>query len=88
MAIVNLQSRSIEALAEDYARSRSSRRRPVSIAAAIRAIRTVAPDTSLNDKELANIIAECAARYGHAVDFDLSGNDGEFSAPPAVDSWL
>ncbi len=87
MAVVNLQARSIETLAEDYARSRGSRRRPVSIVAAIRAIRTVAPDTPFSDKELANIIAACAVRYGHAVEFDLSGNDVAFSVSPAVDAW-
>ncbi len=86
MAVVNLQARSIETLAEDYARSRGSRRRPVSIAAAIRTIRTVAPDTPLSDKELANIIASCAVRHGHAVEFDLSGDGGAFSVP-TVNAW-
>lgn len=62
---------SVEALADEYARTRKRHSRPVSMAAAIRAIRTLSPRELCSDKELANIIAACAIRYGHTVDFDL-----------------
>lgn len=71
MAIINLQSHSIEMLADDYTRSRQQRTQPISIVAAIRAIRTYAP-TELSDRELADIIAESAVRHGHVIDFDGS----------------
>lgn len=70
MTAISLNSQTIESLASQYARSLRQRTRPVSMSAAIRAIRTVAPDLSLTDRELADIIAACAVQYGHAIDFD------------------
>ncbi len=71
MAISESRSRSIEALAEDYARSRREGAGPVSITAAVRAIRMVAPDMTHTDSDVANIVAAWVVRYGHSVDFDL-----------------
>ena len=70
MSIIELNSRSVETLAEAYARSRAERARPVSTAAAIRAIRTVSPNLTQSDRELSNIVAAAALRHGHVVDFD------------------
>lgn len=70
MTIVDLRYHSVEVLAEDYARSRRKRTRPVSTTAAIRAIRTISPNLTQTDKELTNIVAAAAVRHGHVVDFD------------------
>lgn len=70
MTIISINSHTVEALAERYAKSLRQRTRPVSMSAAIRAIRTVAPDLVLSDRELADIIAACAVQHGHAIDFD------------------
>lgn len=75
MAIIDLKARSIEMLADDYAKSRQQRTRPISIVAAIRAIRTYAPN-ELSDRELTDIIAESAMRHGHVIDFDGSAAEG------------
>lgn len=74
MTILPLNSRTIEVLAERYAQSLRQRTRPVSMSAAIRAIRTVAPDLTLSDRELADIVAACAVQYGHVIDFDGNGS--------------
>lgn len=70
MTIIDINSRSIHQLADHYARSRKHRERPVSIAAAIRAIRILSPDMRYTDKELASIVAAAALDHGHSVDFD------------------
>lgn len=67
-------ARSIETLADEYARSRRRQTRSVSMAAAVRAIKALAPETEYTDDELANVIAASAVRYGHAVDFDIKGS--------------
>lgn len=85
MAIIDLRSRSIETLAEDYARSRSKRSRPVSMTAAIRALRTISPDLAHTDRELADIVAAAAVRYGHVVDFDSV--PGEATGNPSQHAW-
>lgn len=71
MAIGEPRSRSIDVLAEDYARSRREGTGPVSMTAAVRAIRMVAPDMTHSDSDVANIVAAWVLRYGHPVDFDL-----------------
>lgn len=63
---------SIEELADQYARSRKDRFRPVSMAAALRAIRILVPDCPWTDRELADLVAAKAIQYGHAVEFDVS----------------
>lgn len=70
MATFDFNSRSVEDLAEEYARTRRARIRPISVAAAIRAIRTVAPNDARSDRELADLVARQAIFYGHSVDFD------------------
>lgn len=72
MTIISLNSRTVEVLADRYAKSLRQRTRPVSMSAAIRAIRTVAPDLALSDRELTDIIAACAVQYGHAIEFDAT----------------
>jgi hypothetical protein len=67
------------------------------MSAAIRAIRTVAPDLALTGRELADTIASCAIQYGHAIDVDVEGNVtlpatlaskcGMLEAPAAERSW-
>lgn len=63
---------SIEEIADQYARSRKSRLRPVSMAAALRAFRTIRPDCPWSDKELVELFAAKAVQYGHAVEFDVT----------------
>lgn len=75
MTIIDLNTRSIENLADHYPGSRAHRTRAVSVSAAIRAIRMVAPDVKYSDQELVKIIAAAAVRYGHAVEFDYSGSN-------------
>lgn len=75
MALIDLRFRSIEILAEDYARSHSKRSRPVSMTAALRALRTISPELAHTDRELVNIVAAAAVRHGHVVDFDSSPNE-------------
>jgi len=70
MDIIDLRLRSAEKLAEDYARSRNMLTRPVSTAAAIRALRTISPALAQTDRELRDIVAAAAVRHGHVVDFD------------------
>ncbi len=70
MHIIDLRFHSVEVLAEDYARSRRKRTRPVSVSAAVRAIRTISPNLTQTDRELSNIVAAAAVRHGHVVDFD------------------
>lgn len=70
MSFTDIRSRSIETLADHYARTRRTRLRPISMAAAIRTIRMVAPDAPESDADLANIIAASAVYHGHPVDFD------------------
>ena len=70
MTIIHLHDRSIERIAEQYAASLRPRAHPISISAAIRAVRMVAPNVPHNDNELASIIASYAVRHGHAIDFD------------------
>ena len=70
MTIIHLHDRSIERIAEQYAASLRPRKHPISMSAAIRAVRMVAPEVSHDDRKLASIIASYAVRHGHAIEFD------------------
>lgn len=63
-------SRSIESVAEGYARSRTERLRPVSMAHALHTLRTVVPDCDWPDSQLINLLATKVVMRGHAVYFD------------------
>lgn len=70
MSIIDLKTYSVELLAENYAKSRRKRTRPVSTMAGIRAIRAFSPNLVQTDKELSTIVAAAALRHGHVIDFD------------------
>lgn len=60
-------------LIDHYMETRSTRRSPVSVAAATKALMTVMPDCSVEGPQLSNMIARSAVKHGHAVSFDLTG---------------
>lgn len=64
MTLLPLNSPTIEVLAESYAQSLRQRPQPVSMSAAIRAIRTVAPDLTLSDRELADMMPHARCSTG------------------------
>lgn len=62
--------RSVDAHAERYARSRTERLLPVSMAHALQTLRTVMPDCDWPDSQLINLVAAKVVKRGHAVAFD------------------
>lgn len=62
--------RSVDAHAERYARSRTERLLPVSMAHALQTLRTVMPDCDWPDNQLINLVAAKVVNRGHAVYFD------------------
>lgn len=72
MSVSHFAPRTLDAVAAEYARSRRNRLTPVSMKAAIRAVRTMCPHDAHTDHELASIIAGKMVHYGQVVDFDQS----------------
>lgn len=70
MTTFHFPNRNIEALADEFVRSRSDRASTISLQDGIRALRTLLPDAPLSDQEVAAIIAGRAVEHGLAVDFD------------------
>lgn len=64
-------TRSVEAFAEGYARSRTERLRPVSMAHALQTARAVLPDCDWPDSQLINLVAAKVVKRGHAIAFDV-----------------
>lgn len=64
-------TRTVESLAESYARSRTERLRPVSMAHALRTFRAAFPDCDWPDGRLINLLAAKVVDRGHAVEFDV-----------------
>jgi hypothetical protein len=60
----------ISAVVSMYVRGRLNRQRPISTAEAIRAIRTALPGCTLNDRQLAQMVARAAISYRHPVILD------------------
>ncbi|MEO3389019.1 hypothetical protein [Mesorhizobium sp. CAU 1741] len=70
MTTIDISVRRAEALAQEYTLSVQDRTQPISTKQAIQAIRSIIPDGSLSDKDLATIIASHAVAQGLMVDFD------------------
>lgn len=64
-------SRSVDQLVTHYVERRSGQARPISLAQAVTAIRTVMPDCPVSDRRLADELARAAVASGHGVAFDL-----------------
>lgn len=72
MTIIHSSVRTIEVLADEYAVSRKDRTKPISMAAAIRAVRIIQPASSLSESEIAEIIAAKMVEHGHSIEFDAT----------------
>lgn len=70
MTISHASSRSIDQLAEEYARSRTNRLQPVSITDALRTFRNMMPKCTWSDDRLTNLLASKLVQYGHGIVFD------------------
>jgi hypothetical protein len=62
----------VEDAASLYVMSRKNRMSPLSVSAALRAIRAVCPHAIQTDCEIVNLVAFAASTMGLAVDFDVS----------------
>lgn len=71
----------VEDAASFYVSSRKDRMRPVSISAALRAIRDLCPHAPQTDCEIVTLLASKASVMGLTVDFDLMEVPEEQSAP-------
>lgn len=70
MYVVKDHDLNVQNFARDYVKAQA-KRGMVSTTRAVRAIRTVAPDCALTDRELADVVAEQAVIAGCAIDFDV-----------------
>ncbi len=70
MSVTSFPPHTLESVADQYARTRMHRDRPLVMSAAILRIRTVIPNAQETDEALTAIIATKAIACGLAVDFD------------------
>lgn len=79
--MITIQPRTVSDIVEHYMDRRGKSREMVSTRQAVSTIRMVAPQCSLSDRELSDMIAASAVRRGCSVAFDI-GSDGN-ALPPA-----
>jgi hypothetical protein len=65
------QSKSVELVTAKYLNVRGKDGSMVSTSDAVRAIRAVLPNCSMDDRELADLVAKAALKRGCVISFDL-----------------
>ncbi len=70
MTNFNFPIRNVDALVDEFMRSRRERLSVINLDDSVRAVRIEIPDAPYTDQELASIIASKASAYGFAIDFD------------------
>ena len=73
------RDRTVEGLILHYVEKRHRQTWPLSMAQAVKAIRTVMPDCPVPDRVLAEHVAKRAIAEGHAINFDLDTLSGQAS---------
>lgn len=70
MTVFDHTIRTIESVADEYVRTRTSNDEPIVMSRAIKSVRMILPGIGHCDDELASIIAMRAAESGLPVEFD------------------
>jgi hypothetical protein len=73
MATIKYEERMLDKVVDQYLASRRNRDRPLSMAHAVRAVRSVLPRPDVTDEELGQLIATVAVAQGHNIAFDIRG---------------